>query len=407
MLSNIKLLNKMIKILEIKKSQAFFLFFICLISAVAHISYNLLLKPVIDKSLISENNINFEYIKLFLLSVILYILFTFIRKISFLIINMKIEKKLNYKVSETISQMKINDFDSKKEGEKVAILSKKVPELKNFFDNSFEKIIFTPVNFLLTMAGILLIDYKTGIVIIPEVLISILIDFKYGNVIIDSSNEVFKAENELLSYQKEVIEDMENIKMTKNENYIYKNYSEKSEKYLRKTDKMLKDYQTAYIPGLLNEYLPTILLLAVGIFRVPANKMSYGTFLSSLNLVVGASLPFSHFLRTMTKLKGQKAKIDEISELFKQRNGKSEEKSKNETEEENKIIEMKNVSYTYINKKDEILKNIDMEILKNEKVAIIGKTGSGKTTLLKIILGLYKVEKGTVRVFNMNPEKNT
>lgn len=44
------------------------------------------------------------------------------------------------------------------------------------------------------------------------------------------------------------------------------------------------------------------------------------------------------------------------------------------------------------------LKDINIEVLKGEKIGIIGNNGSGKTTLLKVIAGLYKPSRGRIRI---------
>lgn len=59
-------------------------------------------------------------------------------------------------------------------------------------------------------------------------------------------------------------------------------------------------------------------------------------------------------------------------------------------------ITLKNISFSYDKNGKEILKNVNMEIYKGEKIAIVGKNGSGKTTLIKIILGLYKPQSGEI-----------
>ena len=46
----------------------------------------------------------------------------------------------------------------------------------------------------------------------------------------------------------------------------------------------------------------------------------------------------------------------------------------------------------------EILKNISLEVKKNQKLAIVGKSGSGKSTLLDIISGLENISNGSFAV---------
>ncbi|MDR1977020.1 MAG: energy-coupling factor ABC transporter ATP-binding protein [Campylobacteraceae bacterium] len=48
----------------------------------------------------------------------------------------------------------------------------------------------------------------------------------------------------------------------------------------------------------------------------------------------------------------------------------------------------------------ELLKNITLDVSHKEKIAIIGPNGCGKTTLLESIVGLCKVEEGSVELFH-------
>ena len=65
----------------------------------------------------------------------------------------------------------------------------------------------------------------------------------------------------------------------------------------------------------------------------------------------------------------------------------------------NKKIYLKDVSFCYVENKP-VLRNINLEIKKGEKVGIVGESGSGKSTLIDIIIGLYKPEKGEVYIDN-------
>ena len=83
------------------------------------------------------------------------------------------------------------------------------------------------------------------------------------------------------------------------------------------------------------------------------------------------------------------------------KNLKSENKLKNvknldqlENIKFEKNIVLKDVFFKYQNNKKTILQNINLEIKKKSKIAIIGRSGSGKTTIVDIIIGLLEPTQG-------------
>ncbi|MGN7942250.1 ABC transporter ATP-binding protein [Virgibacillus sp. 6R] len=64
----------------------------------------------------------------------------------------------------------------------------------------------------------------------------------------------------------------------------------------------------------------------------------------------------------------------------------------------NKGIEIENLNFTYPFNNNQILKNINLTIKPNEKIAIVGSNGSGKTTLIKCLLGLYPTKDNEIKI---------
>ena len=67
-----------------------------------------------------------------------------------------------------------------------------------------------------------------------------------------------------------------------------------------------------------------------------------------------------------------------------------------------KSIKLQNISYKYPKSKNFIFENINLEIIKGEKVGIIGKSGIGKSTIVDIIIGLLEPKSGSLEIDGIN-----
>lgn len=74
-----------------------------------------------------------------------------------------------------------------------------------------------------------------------------------------------------------------------------------------------------------------------------------------------------------------------------------EEKAQNE-----EILNFRNVSFTYMGQEQPVLRNINMTIHRNEKIAVVGHNGAGKTTFVKLLMRLYDVSEGEIFYYGRN-----
>lgn len=71
-----------------------------------------------------------------------------------------------------------------------------------------------------------------------------------------------------------------------------------------------------------------------------------------------------------------------------------DENNKEIVEDRRKVLELKNISFAYGEKK--VIENLSFSIGLGEKIAIFGENGSGKSTLVKLLLGLLTPDKGEI-----------
>ena len=69
-----------------------------------------------------------------------------------------------------------------------------------------------------------------------------------------------------------------------------------------------------------------------------------------------------------------------------------------ETQSKVPTVEFRHVSFKYPNSDILVLKDVNLKIYGNQKLALVGLNGSGKTTLIKLLLGLYRPTSGSILI---------
>jgi cobalt/nickel transport system ATP-binding protein len=69
------------------------------------------------------------------------------------------------------------------------------------------------------------------------------------------------------------------------------------------------------------------------------------------------------------------------------------------------VVSVRCIRHVYADRTEIDICGLNFEILRGERVAILGPNGCGKTTLLKHILGMLEPVDGEVRVFDANPAR--
>ena len=66
------------------------------------------------------------------------------------------------------------------------------------------------------------------------------------------------------------------------------------------------------------------------------------------------------------------------------------------------LIEFKNTSFKYSNDENNVINNLNMKLIPNKKIAIVGKSGNGKSTIFNLILRYFDTNKGSILLDGIN-----
>ncbi|PUB16826.1 ABC transporter ATP-binding protein [Paenisporosarcina sp. OV554] len=145
-----------------------------------------------------------------------------------------------------------------------------------------------------------------------------------------------------------------------------------------------------------------ISLLAVlwfGASEIKTNNAQIGELVAIVNYALRMTGAFSMFSFIIMAIARAKASAERMEEVLLVNKGleRDEETGKMLGAAEGEIS-FHNVTFSYPNSPEPVLKNISFDVKSGEKLAIMGATGTGKSTLLQLIPRFFEASAGSVKV---------
>ena len=165
----------------------------------------------------------------------------------------------------------------------------------------------------------------------------------------------------------------------------------------------IKNYEVIYynINGLIYFILQFIILLTCGYIFIKGG-MSLATFIiieSYIWRIDDVVESISDFGANYNKVSVSLKRIDEI---VNNRKYKDEKFGKEELVNTKGLIEFKNVKFKYKDDEEYTLKNLNLTLEPNKKIAIIGKSGNGKSTIFNLLLRYFDATEGIITIDGIN-----
>ncbi len=209
-----------------------------------------------------------------------------------------------------------------------------------------------------------------------------------------------KYQDKISGLMGQVLDGNKEIKSFNMENNIT-TYLENYKKYWRKNYFNKRKYiNNIYV------FIPTILgfgkifIYFILIYLILHNKYDVATLVLVIGYYENVESRFTKFHECLNKISDNSIRVDRIYNILNYKTKNMIKFGINNTDNIVGEVEFKNVSFTY--EKQEVMKDVSFKISPKSFVAIVGKSGSGKSTIFRLLLRLYKANKGEIFLDNEN-----
>ena len=338
---------------------------------------------------------------LILLASVLAGVFTFLTRQTIINVSRYVEFDLKNEIYDQYQKLSLNFYKVNQTGDLMNRISEDVSKVRMYVGPAF----MYSINTITLLVIVIIYMYKqspilTFYTLSPLPFLSITI-YKLSKLINKKSIVVQEKLSELSSFTQESFSGITLIKSYSIENKNYEDFNSLSEKCKQSQISLVK-LQALFFPlmilliGLSNLFV----IYIGGIQYFEGNLEGIGTIAEFIIYVNMLTWPVASLGWISSIVQQAEASQKRINEFLKE---KSEIVNQNDTKFNlNNEIEFKNVGFTYKDTGINALNNINFKLKKGDKLGIIGKTGSGKSTLLNLIVRLYNLNEGEIKVDNKN-----
>ena len=238
-------------------------------------------------------------------------------------------------------------------------------------------------------------DYRLVIIALLVLPILAITLHQIGKRVRKGTKKSLAAQQELLRISNEAVQGLRAVKVNTAEQSVKESFSEVNQQVVRATMKV----RTARALG-----SPLMEILAIAVLGtlagIAAKNIIEGTlqfdmFLLSVGSLAVAGGALRPLAGLVTEIQASDAPADRLLHIL---HLPTEEESHVPIARHSDSIVFENVSYSYSEDAQPVLKNFSVSIPHGQRVAIVGPNGSGKTTLVSLLPRLLTPQSGAIRI---------
>lgn len=310
------------------------------------------------------------------------------------------------KVCDHLLPQPLSFFESRKSGDLLSRLTNDIAVTQSGLTVLFDDILLQPLKLICGLTLAFYFSWKLSLLILiafPAIFIPVLV---MGKKIKKHGKSSLRHLSDLTDALREMFAGIRIVKAFKMEAEESREIHEISNRFFMKRMKLAK---AKAINTSTSEFVYTLglaILIILGGYVIMSKKITpgeLGGFITAIGFMVITTI--KKLAKGYASLQESLAGVNRVFELFTIEPTIKDHPEAVALKNIHEGISFDNVSFSYDNGKDYILKDINLTISKGEIVAIVGKSGAGKSTLINLIPRFYDPVKGSVKIDKIDIRK--
>lgn len=302
---------------------------------------------------------------------------------------------------EHVLKLPINFFGTRKVGEIIS----RFQDAGRVRDAISGATLTIMIDTLMILVGSVILYTQNSLLFVIVIIMAIL----YGFIVM-GFNKSLKRGNEkqmednsqLTSYLVESLNGIQTVKAFNAERKVNLETENKFITLLRSIFKLSLTINVQAILKGLVELIGGVIIIWVGAYQVLKGNMSVGSLIT-FNALLGYFLtPMKNLINLQPQLQTAMVAAERLGEILDLdlECDENEEKRIAPAKIQGEVA-IKNLDFRY-GTRQQVLRNINLNIRPGERIALVGESGCGKTTLVKLLLNFYPIEKGEILIDGNN-----
>lgn len=303
--------------------------------------------------------------------------------------------KIRTDLFNKIETLSLRFFDSTPHGELLSRFTNDIDNIGITLSNSIIELTSNLIQLVGVLIFMLVLNVKLALItLIATPFLAIIV-----TLLIKRTRRLYGEQQgklgDLNAYIEEEISGLKVVKAYGLENEVVKRFHEKNKSF---KDTAIKAQFTSYlmIPlmnGLSNVTL--VLIIVAGSMLTLKGDASIGLIVTFINFARLFFQPINQMSNLYNQLGLAFTGAERVMDILKEEPDIKNTPDAKEIDVLNGYVNMKDVSFSYNDDKT-ILKRINIEAFKGEKIAIVGPTGSGKTTIINLLNRFYDTKESEI-----------